>query len=544
MRIGKSQSKRKLICLLGIVVLVASLGFTTLMFLPDKTFKAGGSPQVVDEDGLFELPEWTKYFQKGETVHVAKVVELSHIPNAKVSEYPSCLVTGLIELEQKEPESRHQRIIANFVGFENRKLTKLNRMYKGLRIAVSLIEPEDIAERYRNMQRSDTLTTVNSFSLSMFYVKDWKALGGGPSRTYDYGSAGFRSVTLEESIPLTNQPVKKEILDQSHEFISLEINRIESLLQGYGGWEDWSNHLEEYRNECFQRIYKAGGAINSKGNWHVNGLHHEEFRKIMVNPEINRPIQLLLDLHKQFSQKGIHLLVIPFPLRNEYYAAHAFPDIFPEDGIVEPFRLYLHYYLLKRGVDVMDLMPALRSRAGEFDTLVFYDCADRHPADAAIRIAAEEVAARLKEYGLNVRSSNLPTKQVKYTIPHQLFTYRFPAGAQYVATTLPSAWNELPSSKDYLLIGDSFLFVPDGLGCKDAAFRAHLANATGHKAYRVGCPAGTNLLSKHLKRESLEVFRGRRVAVLMMDTYWYFLDSKQFEVPAESEFWGKDVIFE
>jgi alginate O-acetyltransferase complex protein AlgJ len=243
---------------------------------------------------------------------------------------------------------------------------------------------------------------------------------------------------------------------------------------------------------------------------------------------------MLKSLNVQLRSRGIDLLVVPVPAK-EHVNGLFILDNPPEDGVLNPYRLFLFKRLLDAGVEVMDLQPSLTLGWSRFKH-VYYDALDHHPADGAIQIAAEQIAARIARYGFKTRYRGLRKVQVPLSIPDR-YT-RFPDHAKlpgaYTATrVMIDGTTPLPeepkSASPVLLLCDSFGGVPAPYGVRNAALPVHLAAEMGFRPRTFRVEGGAPQMLVHLSRADPAILRGVRVCVFFFNEMYLYRDDPETE---------------
>jgi hypothetical protein len=97
-----------------------------------------------------------------------------------------------------------------------------------------------------------------------------------------------------------------------------------------------------------------------------------------------------------FKAQGIDLIFVPVPHMAEVYAARIAGNV-QDDIVVAPYLRKTLLELLHQDVEVVDLLPTFLKERGADDDALFA-AADPHWSDRAKRIAATEVARRLRRY--------------------------------------------------------------------------------------------------------------------------------------------------
>ena len=174
------------------------------------------------------------------------------------------------------------------------------------------------------------------------------------------------------------------------------------------------------------------------------------------------PLAAILDFHRQLSERGIELILLPVPEK-----AAVYPD---KLGLGRPLSTSRLDHgsaafladLKARGVPVLDLMPLLLEQRNEGHEV--YCASDAHWSPWAARIAAKEIAALLA-------SKAWYRDQAKVRLHYREETLRFagdlaPKGSQpleshpaRIATNTAGEFLDTNSESPILLLGDSHTLV-------------------------------------------------------------------------------------
>ncbi|HEX3879122.1 MAG TPA: hypothetical protein VHW24_19195 [Bryobacteraceae bacterium] len=97
-----------------------------------------------------------------------------------------------------------------------------------------------------------------------------------------------------------------------------------------------------------------------------------------------------------FKEHGIDLIFVPVPHLAEVYGARIAGNV-PDDIVIAPYLRKTLLALSRQNVEIVDLLPEFLKQRGSDDDALFL-AADPHWSDRAKRIAATEVARRLRRY--------------------------------------------------------------------------------------------------------------------------------------------------
>ncbi len=255
-------------------------------------------------------------------------------------------------------------------------------------------------------------------------------------------------------------------------------------------------------------------------------------------PEGKNPLPIIVEFKRQLEQRGVDFLFVPVPTKVEIFPEKLEPEFSELDGaIVNPYLRKLVSSLSREGVEVLDLLPAFlgaKGAAGES----LYQHQDTHWGDRGLRLAAERLGARIREYPwypqLARHTRDFTEREVSFTRFGDLHS-RLPEPEQksYTPETLAAHQVLGPDQQPYagdprspiVLLGDSFTAVYELMDAEHAGVSAHIARGIGYPLDLVmSYGGGPNVRTKLLRRgwDSLET---KRLVIWMMtarDLYDYW----------------------
>jgi hypothetical protein len=180
-----------------------------------------------------------------------------------------------------------------------------------------------------------------------------------------------------------------------------------------GDWDRWQRQLQPFRDQLKALVKKAesqvpAAAANQRPpdalleapgrvplfevdpQWQVRYLIEPESLKTWQSED---PVPKVT---KWLRERGIDVIFVPVPKMTEVYAARMVAAT-PRDGIVAPHMRKLILDLVRKDVEVVDLLPAFLGAARR-DTDPLYHAADPHWSQRGRRIAAAAIAERLRRY--------------------------------------------------------------------------------------------------------------------------------------------------
>jgi len=336
--------------------------------------------------------------------------------------------------------------------------------------------------------------------------------------------------------PVHAEPPHRTVEVARQAAIQEELARVRAVVEAAGGWRAWNDRLAPSHADIHARI----AAAEAVGREIIAGPAGSLFTTALTRfalahnapPEAGGALDIrmasgfttVLDLSRQLEARGIHVIFVPIPQKEEV-DPRSLSGLAPEDVPIYPQRYLYMEALLDAGVEVMDLLPAFQ-KARQGSEVPLYPDTDLHWGNRAMGIAAREIALRLARYPFARSTSELSYKAEPFRIEEQgpLVKYFLPEEAW---GAYPSLIDEglrvlLPDGRPYaydaiqqapvLLIGDSFMMRSRSGG----SFAARLAfesgvPVTGHMENQKGAQAAARILA----RKGPAYLEGRRAVV------WY-----------------------
>lgn len=469
--------------------------------------------------------------RSGTSLVLGRIVAVSSIPDPELSEYRDCVFTSKVHvLRSAGGDDSEQDMIVAMWAFRNRRLEPPASLEPGTDVLMTLQPFEAASEEIRTTQRADDNT---EYDLAMYWALDVTPVSFDASLLSHHeekqakaDSAGLapEAGTAPESESTT--PEREQSARAAA--IKKDLESIAGALEANGGdWKSWHERLAPMRKDLARRGRENGGFLQ-KGKYYYGYLGALAKGADRIEKWPNHALQTLVRLNTELRERGIDLVVVPIP-RKEEINAEIFSDLVPPDGITMPYKLMFFDALLKADVEVVNLSPLFR-REGRSYPFLFYDCNDAHPADGAIELAARATARRLARYDFSSGAQSMRQAFTSRTIQFKMPSTRkiFPANSVYPATLVLGPGGAPVASSDFrssvLVIGDSFIGVPTAYGVRSADFLAHLAKETGFVPTRFEVGGGAPQIMHHLARKGRTFLQGRRVCVLVFSIGYLFLN--------------------
>lgn len=245
--------------------------------------------------------------------------------------------------------------------------------------------------------------------------------------------------------------------------------------------------------------------------------------------ELADPLEAILDFHKQLSDAGIRLLLLPVPAKLAVYPEPLLGAATPlHDG--QPLRLDVHHaafydILRQRGVEVVDVLPEFLKNRGDKNDPLFCQT-DTHWSARGAKLAADLLLQRLAgiDWPTDITRTPYVLEQRRLEIAGDLASMLQGSSPTPESLTLtvvgerqgdqfrvPRPWRASP----LLLIGDShtLVFHDPQLFASGSGLPDHLARGLGFPPDLIGVRgsgATTTRIELLRRRDNL---RGKSVVV-------------------------------
>jgi SGNH hydrolase-like domain, acetyltransferase AlgX len=245
----------------------------------------------------------------------------------------------------------------------------------------------------------------------------------------------------------------------------------------------------------------------------------------------HHPLPVILELKAQLAKQGIDFLFIPIPTKL---------DIYPEmvgakssevpGGIAQPYVRKVLQDLSQAGVETVDLLTPFLKACGDLAAKkpLLYQFEDTHWAEQGLRLAANTLAARVREYpwyaGQYAKPYDYAFKDTAYTVLGDIQSRLSDSKKSQIRPETVTARQVLQDGKLYqdedgapvLILGDSYTGVFQTVGCRHAGVTAQLASELKGPVSLVmgwgGGPEAPRKLAKH----GPDFLQPKRLVVWMM----------------------------
>jgi hypothetical protein len=314
---------------------------------------------------------------------------------------------------------------------------------------------------------------------------------------------------------------------------------------GHGDYAKWQARLAPFHQAVRKRLARLPRQVKAVAGsdgylFYQNSLKYVAAGDLEKQRPGKNPLPIIVDFKRQLEQRGVDFLFVPVPTKLEIYPEKFDPTALKlGEAIVNPYVRKFLLALSKQGVEVVDLLPAfLSAKGGDGEPL--YQHQDTHWTDRGLRLAAELLSARIREYpwypelarqrrafGIRETSftrfgdlhSRLPEAEQKKYTPETL-------AARQVLSTDQQPYSDDPASP-IVLLGDSFTAVYQLMDAEHAGVSAHVAHGIGYPLDLVMSYGGGPNVRQKLLRRGWDSLSGKRLVIWMMtarDLYDYWED--------------------
>ena len=314
-----------------------------------------------------------------------------------------------------------------------------------------------------------------------------------------------------------------------------------------GSWEAWAASLAPFTGAVTRILAASPATVKGiPGNdgflFFRNGLEYVVGGDLERQPKGKNPLPIIVQFKKELEARGVDFLFVPVPTKAEIFPDELDPRHKDLVGrVVNPYERKLLLDLGAAGVEVVDLLPtflAARAGRGTAGEEPLYQRQDTHWTDRGLRLAAEQIAARIRRYPwypeLARHAQTFTSKATTFTRYGDLHS-RLPESEKrrYKPETLAAhqivradgtPYDDDPDSP-VTVLGDSFTGVYELTDAEHAGVSAHIARDIGYPVDLVmSYGGGPNVRQKLLRRGADALGRKTLVVWIMTarDLYKYW----------------------
>jgi hypothetical protein len=335
-----------------------------------------------------------------------------------------------------------------------------------------------------------------------------------------------------------------------------DVIRQELATYGEGSWTKWAAKMTPFYAAVHRRLAAMPQKVKALAGAHGflffrNSLDFVVGGDLERQPEGKNPLPVIVEFKKKLESLGVDFLFVPVPTKLEVFPDQLDPKLKDLAGqIVNPFSRKFLLSLTDQGIEVVDLLaPFLAARtAGDAPGQEpLYQPQDTHWTDRGLRLAAEILAARIKEYPwyaeLASHSEKLGMRETKFTRFGDLQSRLSEAlKKKYQPETLiahqvlgadGAPYEDDPESP-IVVLGDSFTGVYELTDAEHAGLSAHIARGVSYPVDLVmSYGGGPNVRNKLMRRGTAALAEKKLVIWVMAarDLYNYWENWEPLKSP-------------
>jgi alginate O-acetyltransferase complex protein AlgJ len=318
---------------------------------------------------------------------------------------------------------------------------------------------------------------------------------------------------------------------------------------GGGSWAKWAAQVAPLHQVIRQRLRAAPARVKAFAGldgflFYRNGLEFVTGGDLEKQRKGKNPLPIIVEFKNQLAAHDVDFLFVPVPAKEEIFPDEIDPNSKGLVGhVVDPFSRKLLLSLAQAGVEVVDLLPPFleaRTKTDGSKEEPLYQHQDTHWTDRGLRLAADIIGRRIKQYPwfseLSAHARPFTLKETSFTRYGDLFS-RLPDAekAPYKPETLVAhqvmdargePYEDDPDSP-IVVLGDSFTGVYELTDAEHAGVSAHIARGAGYPVDLVMSYGGGPNVRQKLMRRGAGALSAKKLVIWIMtarDLYNYWED--------------------
>ena len=259
----------------------------------------------------------------------------------------------------------------------------------------------------------------------------------------------------------------------------------------------------------------------------------EPFPAVTTNARNDNPLSAIIAFRDQLSRKGIHLLVVPMPVKPSVYPDKLTRRVMSGGQSFSSHTLGLISNLRAAGVEVSNLFETfreLRQKNPPPESEPYYLVRDTHWSGKAVILAAEEVAEQIRRLGwidsgstdydlkaVRVKRRSDVAQMVKVPGIEEKYPPEDVRCYQVVQKNDGKPYQDDPHSS-VLILGDSFLRIYQRDEPTAAGFISHLAMKLRRPLASIVNDGGASTLVRQELARRADILQGKRLVI------WEFVE--------------------
>jgi len=255
-----------------------------------------------------------------------------------------------------------------------------------------------------------------------------------------------------------------------------------------------------------------------------HSLRPSKFKKLETPVDrMDEQVEMLIHMHKTLEKKGIKLLIVPFPFKEEIVDAK---EVRPGSKAFLSTRGKLITSLKAKKLNVVDLAPVFKSDPRSESLFYAWDY-DHHPTDAGLQLAVQMIKAAITKQLNYAPSTRIVFEKKKLQLSD---TKNLQVGdkTQYITTQIFQDGKiiDLWSPSEIVVVGDSVTRWPLGSyygNVEGASLPAQLSFALGIRCSSFTVSGGGPTMPRLLHRHP-EVLEKAKICVFVFAAYYAWRD--------------------
>jgi alginate O-acetyltransferase complex protein AlgJ len=321
----------------------------------------------------------------------------------------------------------------------------------------------------------------------------------------------------------------------------------ELATKGGGSWTKWSSQVSWFHDVAKKRVRSLPPKVKALSGedgflFYRNSLEYVAGGDLEKQRKGKNPLPVIVEFKRELERLGVDFLFVPVPTKVEVYPEKLTRPVRELDGeIVNPYFRKFLLSLAREGVEVVDLLPTFLEAKSQKTTAaepLLFQRQDTHWTDRGLRLAAEQLSARIKKYpwyaALGRHARKFSERETKFTRFGDLQSRLAEAEQQkYTPETLVARQVLGPDQKPYsddpdspiVLLSDSFGGVYQLTDAEHAGVSAHVARGISYPLDLVMSYGGGPNVRQKLLRRGTESLGTKKLVIWLMtarDLYDYW----------------------
>lgn len=319
---------------------------------------------------------------------------------------------------------------------------------------------------------------------------------------------------------------------------ALAASLAQELAEAGDSWDGWVRGLAPFHAAVRKRRSATPRGIQAVAGedgflFYRKGLEYVTARELTRQVRGKNPLPIIVEYQQALAALGVDFLFVPVPDKLEIYP-DAFDPRFAQlaGRVVAPWTRKLLLDLSARGVECVDLLPALLRERGKPDSAgqePLFQHQDTHWTARGLELAAGLIAERIKRYpwypALARSGRPLHSGTASFTrfgdlharLPEALKTRYRPETleAHPVFDAAGQAYDDDPDSP-IVVLGDSFTGVYELTDAEHAGVSAHIARGISYPVDLVMSYGGGPNVRNKLMRRGTDALANKRLVIWLM----------------------------